>query len=146
MSQGEAEMLSISALYLFAGFIYMIPSWVAFRRQHPNRFVILAVNVAFGATGIGWIGSLVWALHRVHLPADPTQSRGGQSGLNIFMHDAKVVHVAEVPGPGRWGAGRDTAWAVTKLEALNRLRDAGHLTAEEYARLKAEVLAGVAGA
>ncbi len=32
MSQGEAEMLSISALYLFAGFIYMIPSWVAFRR------------------------------------------------------------------------------------------------------------------
>ncbi len=98
------------------------------------------MNVAFGATGIGWIGSLVWALHRVHLPADPTQSRGGQSGLNIFVNDPRTVHLAETTRAGRWSAGRDTARAVTKLE-LNRLRDDGHLTAEEYARLKAEVLA-----
>ena len=146
MSDGHAELLSISVFYLLAGLVYMIPTIIAFRRQQPSRFAIMAVNVAFGATGIGWIGCLMWALHRVHLPADPTHSRGGQSGLNIFLHDAKVVHVAEAPGPGWWGAGRDIAWGVTKLEELNRLRDAGHLTPEEYGRLKAEVLAAVSGA
>ena len=142
----DAELLSVGGFYLLVGFIYIVPSWIAFRRQHPNRYAIMAVNVAFGATGIGWLGCLVWALHRVHLPADPTQSRGGQSGLNLFVNDPRLVRVAEAPAQGRWGVGHGTAWAVAKLEQLNRLRDAGHLTPEEYARLKTEILAAVAGA
>lgn len=47
--------------------LYVVPTMVAFRRGHPNRWAILAVNVFFGTTGIGWAGALVWALHAVHL-------------------------------------------------------------------------------
>src|ERR1700712_3530260 len=70
-----------------AGFIYIIPTLVAFHRNHPNRWLILAINVAFGATIIGWIGPLVWALNVAHRSNEPNGSHGGESGLNIFIND-----------------------------------------------------------
>ncbi len=38
--------------------LYFVPSIVAFRRQHPNRWPIFVVNVVFGGTGLGWLGGL----------------------------------------------------------------------------------------
>ena len=42
---------------------YALPTLIAFRRRHPNRWAILAINLVLGQTGIGWVVSLVWALH-----------------------------------------------------------------------------------
>ena len=47
---------------------YCLPSIVAFARRHRNRWVILAINLAFGATLIGWIIALVWALNKMDAP------------------------------------------------------------------------------
>jgi hypothetical protein len=47
---------------LIAGFIYILPTIVAFRRDHPNRWIILVINVAFGGTILGWGIALAWAL------------------------------------------------------------------------------------
>lgn len=59
------------ALVIIFGLIfvaYCLPSIVAFARRHRNRRVILAINLAFGATLIGWIIALVWALNKVDAP------------------------------------------------------------------------------
>jgi hypothetical protein len=42
--------------------LYFIPAMVANARSHPHQLAILIVNLLFGATVIGWVGSLVWAL------------------------------------------------------------------------------------
>jgi uncharacterized protein len=48
--------------------IYPLPAIIAFVKRHRNRWVILAINLAFGATVIGWFIALVWALNKVDSP------------------------------------------------------------------------------
>ncbi|WP_375451394.1 superinfection immunity protein [uncultured Devosia sp.] len=33
---------------VIAGAIYLIPTFIAFGRRHPNRWLIMVINVAFG--------------------------------------------------------------------------------------------------
>lgn len=42
--------------------IYMLPTFIAFGRQHPKRQDIAVVNILLGWTLIGWIGVFLWAL------------------------------------------------------------------------------------
>lgn len=42
--------------------IYLAPSIIAQRYQHPKQPVILMLNVALGWTIVGWFIALVWAL------------------------------------------------------------------------------------
>ena len=41
--------------------IYMLPAIIAFIRKHERRWLILALDLVLGGTGIGWIAALVWA-------------------------------------------------------------------------------------
>jgi len=126
-----------------AGFIYIIPTLVAFHRNHPNRWLILAINVAFGATIIGWIGPLVWALNVAHRSNEPNGSHGGESGLNIFINDIKRVAlepaIAAQP-PSLNPRPSEAGNSIVELERLARLYAVGHLTEAEYTRLKTAVL------
>lgn len=42
--------------------IYMLPTFIAFGREHPRRQDITVVNILLGWTLIGWIGVFLWAL------------------------------------------------------------------------------------
>jgi len=85
--------LLILALWSIAALIYMVPTIVAFRRNHPNRWLILALNLAFGGTVFGWVICIVWACQAIHLTDDPEGSDGGESGLNLFVNDIQRVRV-----------------------------------------------------
>jgi uncharacterized membrane protein len=41
--------------------IYMLPTFIAFGREHPRRQEITVVNIILGWTLIGWIGAFLWA-------------------------------------------------------------------------------------
>ncbi|WP_062014882.1 superinfection immunity protein [Aureimonas sp. AU4] len=136
----------MAALWLVVLLIFAIPSFVAFRRHHPNRWLILAVNIGLGGTGIGWCVALVWALRIVHLPGDANGSRGGESGLNLFANDIRRVRVE----PSMHGAARrhegtppSSGAALHQIERLRQLLDAGHIDQAEFAQLKAAALRGI---
>ncbi|MFI1968314.1 hypothetical protein BLA24_13285 [Streptomyces cinnamoneus] len=38
--------------------LYVVPSVIAFRRRHPQRLLVLAVNLVFGCTLVGWAVAL----------------------------------------------------------------------------------------
>lgn len=57
----HAVILVLIALILA---IYATPGFIAYRRRHPSRHAIIAVNVLFGWSVIGWAVALVWALKR----------------------------------------------------------------------------------
>ena len=44
------------------GYIYFVPTVIAYQRDHPNASPILIVNLFLGWTLIGWVVSLAWAL------------------------------------------------------------------------------------
>lgn len=134
---GEASgWIVIMCIAAFAGAIYFIPTFVAFGRRHPNRWLIMVINVAFGGTGIGWLGSLVWAFQAVHLSDQGTH--GGESGINLFANDVvPVAMVGKLPAP----SGDDMGDALaSRLIQLRRMLDAGALTDEEYAALRQPIL------
>jgi hypothetical protein len=41
--------------------IYMLPTLIAFGREHPRRHDIIVVNILLGWTLIGWIAVFLWA-------------------------------------------------------------------------------------
>jgi hypothetical protein len=78
-----ALLISLSIGFLIAGVVYIIPSIMAFRRDHPNRWIILVINLAFGGTTIGWGIALVWAMRAAHRME--SISSGGESALSILI-------------------------------------------------------------
>ena len=126
----------LAVVFVIGVLILFLPAYIAFRRQHPNKWAIAVVCLAFGGTIIGWFGALIWALHAVHQSPDGT--RGGESGLNIFGNDPVNVRV-EPTASAVPAAGFDDI--TGGLERLKGLLDAGVLTDDEYAALKAGLLA-----
>lgn len=50
--------------------LYFIPTFIAFRRKHPNKWIIFLINFLLGATLIGWIAALIWSLLAIHITSD----------------------------------------------------------------------------
>jgi hypothetical protein len=119
----------VGMIFVLLCVAYFIPTYIAFKRRHPNRWAILAINVALGGTGIAWLGALVWACNAVHL--SPDGSDGGESGLNIFANDPISLTSS--------GTSSNLALSPDPVEQLLRLKtllDAGAVSPEEYATLR----------
>lgn len=153
--QGEARSALLAFAFIAAIIVILavifIPTIVAFRRQHPNRWLIFVVNFAFGGTVVGWIAALVWALHYAHISEDG--SNGGESGINLFVNDPVNVHVdpsmnedqkialpvspTKNPSPSKDHSDAET---VNALRRLKTLFESGAISAEEFTALKAPIL------
>lgn len=56
--------LTIGLLLVAAGMLwYLLPVVLAFLWRHPRRYVLAAVSVLLGWTGLGWFVALGWAMH-----------------------------------------------------------------------------------
>ena len=63
-SSDGVVLLFFSLLGLIVLAIYFLPTIIAFKRSHRNRWIILLMNI-FGATIVFWVIALVWALNKV---------------------------------------------------------------------------------
>ena len=128
-------------LVLVALAIFLMPALVAFLRRHPNRWVILLLNVFLGATGIVWFGCLIWAFRAIHIAAAPNRSNGGESGLNLTANDVIRIRFdegARLPPPLAPPQRDDDV--LIRLERLKKLHDDGVIDAEQFARMRDAVL------
>src|ERR1700722_10006612 len=94
MESQALELLILGVGFLVFGLLHLA-SIVAFRRDHPNRWIILVINLAFGGTVIGWGVALAWAMRAVHRLG--SASSGGESGLNLFVNDVTKVQLLDPP-------------------------------------------------
>lgn len=95
MENHAGDLLIVGIVFLIIGIVYVLPTIVAFRRDHPNRWLRLVINVAFGGTVIGWGIALVWAMQAAHRLG--STSSGGESGLNLFINDVKKIQAVHPP-------------------------------------------------
>uniref|UniRef100_A0AAU2VFT2 Superinfection immunity protein n=1 Tax=Streptomyces sp. NBC_00003 TaxID=2903608 RepID=A0AAU2VFT2_9ACTN len=61
---GPVEVVLLAAL-AFA--LYLLPTYIAFRRGVHNRWAVVSINIVFGATFLGWLVALFLATR----PAQP---------------------------------------------------------------------------
>ncbi|NBW68314.1 MAG: superinfection immunity protein [Betaproteobacteria bacterium] len=54
----------ISALLIFiVGWaVYFVPSYIAIRKNHPDKLPIFVLNLCGGWLVVGWIAAIVWAV------------------------------------------------------------------------------------
>ncbi len=69
---GEANPVKALPGFLCIGFcilagvlLYLLPTFVAWYRGHPNTAAIAVLNILLGASVIGYIVALVWAFTEV---------------------------------------------------------------------------------
>jgi hypothetical protein len=117
------DLVFVGIAFLILGVVYIVPSIVAFRRNHPSRWIILVINIAFGGTIIGWGIALAWALHAVHRIG--SASSGGESGLNLFINDVKRIQSVEPPSLPQ-------TLLSQELERLHDLLERGAISQAEY--------------
>jgi hypothetical protein len=125
------DLLFFAVCFLIVSFVYVIPTFIAFRRNHPNRWPILLINVVFGGTILGWGIALAWALRAVHRPG--STGSGGESGLNIFVNDVRKVELVEPPP-------LPNASLSEEIERLHELFIRGAISQAEFDGLKAKLL------
>ena len=63
--KGGVSILFLLVFACVALLFYLIPSFIAYFRGHPNFAPILTVNLLLGWLVIGWIVALVWSLTEV---------------------------------------------------------------------------------
>jgi len=82
--------IKVAILMLLAVLIYILPSFVADKRKHPQNGPITIINLFLGWTLIGWVIALAWACSAI----GPSQAVGAPvvSGLAI-------APVGDVPRP-----------------------------------------------
>ncbi|HNX69021.1 MAG TPA: superinfection immunity protein [Candidatus Omnitrophota bacterium] len=54
-------LIFVLLLIVIGFYVYMLPTFTAYNRQHPQRFWIMMLNLFLGNTLIGWIAALIWA-------------------------------------------------------------------------------------
>lgn len=130
-------MLMLALLFLGVVLaLYFLPSIIGFKGRHPNRWAIFVINLCFGSTGIGWLGALIWSLHKVHDPGDG-RSAGGESGLNLFVNDTKIVALQTPLDAASRSTGNPS---IADLEKLAALFERGLLSEEEFESQKSRIL------
>ena len=65
--------------------IYFLPTIIAFKRSHRNRWIIFVLNI-FGATLILWVIALVWSLNKFDDPVKGGQPIVGQPEDRVLWH------------------------------------------------------------
>jgi hypothetical protein len=131
MEGNATDLLILGIGLLVFGFVYTLPSIVAFRRDHPNRWLIFVINLAFGGTIIGWGIALAWAMRAVHRLG--SASSGGESGLNLCVNDVRKVQLVDPPPLPRTSV-------TLELERLHSLLIRGVISQIEFDGLKAKLL------
>ncbi|MGH0038402.1 MAG: superinfection immunity protein [Myxococcota bacterium] len=97
--------------------VYIAPFTVAAGRDHPRARSILALNLALGWTGIGWLAALAWAwperTHRPRLYAVPPSELlrpGSETSarpwdrVRLAAAAAALATAAVLAAPGAWPA------------------------------------------
>ena len=59
----NVTLVSLLTIIIMIFGIYLVPTWMAIKKIHPDRVPIIFINILAGwAMGIGWVVGLVWVM------------------------------------------------------------------------------------
>ncbi len=153
------EMDGVAALVILivlVSAIYFIPTFIALARDHEYRWVIFALNALGGWTFLLWAVALIWAVYpRDRLFVDPlvgaatgfkSRNVGDVVGEAAFGQERGYAvarnhsSVPSINASGQLPQADQQANLLDTLERLQRLRDSGAISTEEFDAQKREAM------
>jgi hypothetical protein len=126
---------------ILGAFIYFLPTFVAFKRQHEYRWVIFGINFIAGATIIGWLVAFIWAVFpRERSLADPVLGNPIGTGNRNAGHTIGEVNANIIRSNAEPYSASSSVPSLEAIERLAALLERKVITEEEFARKKAELL------
>ncbi len=124
--------------------VYFLPTYIAFNRKHEFKWIIFAINLVMGASGLGWLIAFVWAVWPQNKSiADPLLGNPTGTGNRNSGHTMGEVRASAARSQGRPAPGADSASALHALDKLADLAAKGVISHEEFAQKKSELLSQV---
>jgi len=107
--------------------IYLLPTLFAFSRKHDYKWIILIINVLFGATILAWVIVLIWAVWPTKKTLiDPViNPTGGYDDAYLGK---------------RAGTYKKYSNQIHSLQELYALKNKGAITEQEYNELKKDLI------
>lgn len=129
-------MFGVVLFYVLAFLFYIIPSIVAWRRDHYYKWVIIALNLFFGTTGIGWLIALVWAAWPKDTPIFSLLTRDAITGKKNAGDFKEIGHAASSVAKGT----DQHTDNLDLLERYLRLKNENVITQEEFEEKKKQLI------
>src|SRR5208283_4753303 len=91
-----------AAAVTIAACFFLLPTFIAFKRDHSFKWVIFAINVVLGASGLGWLIAFVWAVYPQEKSlADPLIGNPTGIGTRNAGHTLGEVAAGNAQSHGR---------------------------------------------
>lgn len=120
--------------FLAAPALYLLPTYEAWKRKHPNMAAIALVNVFLGWSLFGWVVATVWAFKTTEPTTVVVQDDTSRHRWLESRPPGNPVPVPQSPVA--------SVSVADEIRKLADLRDQGLLTAEEFQAQKALALRG----
>lgn len=121
--------------------VYWLPTYIAFKRKHEFKWIIMAINLILGASGLGWLIAFVWAVWPQNKSlADPLLGNPTGIGRRNVGHTLGEMRASAALPEAALGANGTTSAALDAIDRLSKLAERGAITAEEFSAKKASLL------
>jgi hypothetical protein len=87
-------MLILGQYLLIGGFVYFIPTIIAYHKHKGNKAAITTLNVFLGWTVVGWVVALVWAMTVEPKEASPSMRESPRHGGEAGVPDAAISSIS----------------------------------------------------
>jgi hypothetical protein len=127
-----------------AACFYCLPTIIAFRRNHAYKWVIFAINLALGASGLGWLIALVWAVYPQEKSlADPLLGNPTGTGTRNAGHTMGEFSASKAQSDNHRASATEASSALDALGKLAALAERGIISQEEFQVKKSALLSQV---
>ena len=117
--------------------LYFVPTIIAFRRDHAYKNIILVINLVFGLSGIGWAGSLIWAIFPAEKSLiDPVVGNVTGTGLRNSGDTLGEASYAKTRGF------ENESQKTKQIKEAADLLKSGAINEEEFKALKRRIING----
>jgi Superinfection immunity protein/Short C-terminal domain len=141
---GAIAAVAIIVAIIVGTIIYLLPTYIAFKRQHEYRWVIFGINFIAGATVIGWLVAFIWAVFPSNRSfADPVLGNPSGAGNRNAGHTLGEVNASMGRSSTEEYGASSSALSLDAIERLAVLLQRKVITEEEFARKKAELLSKI---
>ena len=144
MDSTSALIAGVIVALVLGTVLYFLPTFIAFRRNHAYRWVIFAINMAFGVSGVGWLVALVWAVYPQEKSlADPFLGNPTGTGGRNVGHTLAEVGSARAQTEHRRRRPEESASAIEAISKLAGLMEKGLISWADFDKKKEELLSHV---